>query len=85
MRICSLGKPFLWPFPSSGTVEPDGEMALTIVLDVNEEWAAKLTLGEEDGNDVLVLQVEGGKDTVGFLSQPYQPLSRSTLKSKYMT
>ncbi|KIR43959.1 inositol-polyphosphate 5-phosphatase [Cryptococcus deuterogattii 99/473] len=56
-------KPFLWPFPSSGTVEPDGEMVLTIVLDVNEEWAAKLTLGEEDGNDVLVLQVEGGKDT----------------------
>ncbi|KIR79357.1 inositol-polyphosphate 5-phosphatase [Cryptococcus gattii EJB2] len=56
-------KPFLWPFPSSGTVEPDGEMVLTIVLDVNEEWAAKLSLGEEDGNDVLVLQVEGGKDT----------------------
>ncbi|OXG45099.1 inositol-polyphosphate 5-phosphatase [Cryptococcus neoformans Th84] len=56
-------KPFLWPFPSSGTVEPGEEMMLTIVLDVNEEWAAKLSLGEEDGNDVLVLQVDGGKDT----------------------
>lgn len=66
MRFCPLGKLFLWPFPSSGRVEPGEEMVLTIVLDVNEEWSAKLSLGEEDGNDVLVLQVEGGKDTVGI-------------------
>lgn len=76
MRFCPLGKPFLWPFPSSGTVEPGEEMVLTIVLDVNEEWAAKLSLGEEDGNDVLVLQVDGGKDTVGFLYTHIHPLSR---------
>ncbi|WVO23706.1 uncharacterized protein IAS62_005061 [Cryptococcus decagattii] len=66
-------KPFLWPFPSSGTVEPDGEMVLTIVLDVNEEWAAKLSLGEEDGNDVLVLQVEGGKDTFITVQSSFLP------------
>lgn len=82
MRFYPLGKPFLWPFPSSGTVEPGEEMVLTIVLDVNEEWAAKLSLGEEDGNDVLVLQVDGGKDTVGFLSTHIHPLSRRKLNLK---
>ncbi|WVQ80297.1 hypothetical protein IAT38_002402 [Cryptococcus sp. DSM 104549] len=65
-------KPFFWPFPPSATVEPDGEMVLKVVLDVDEYWAARLTLGE-DINDVLVLQVEGGKDTFITLQATFLP------------
>nr|ODN77240.1 hypothetical protein L203_06319 [Cryptococcus depauperatus CBS 7841] len=76
-------KPFIWPYPCSGTVPPEGEWILKVVADVDELWASRLTLGSEDANDVLVLQVDGGKDTFLPLSSTFLPstisLSLSTL------
>ncbi|ORY31996.1 Endonuclease/exonuclease/phosphatase [Naematelia encephala] len=57
-----ISKAFLYPFPSSGTIEPGQDIELRVVAFVDEQWAPRLTLGD-DMNDVLVLRVEGGKDT----------------------
>ncbi|OCF71352.1 hypothetical protein I204_07979 [Kwoniella mangroviensis CBS 8886] len=56
-------KPFMWPFPATAVVEPGQEMSLKVVVNVDEYWSSKLSLGGEDINDVLVLQIAGGKDT----------------------
>ncbi|WWD06010.1 hypothetical protein V865_004095 [Kwoniella europaea PYCC6329] len=56
-------KPFMWPFPATALVEPGQEMSLKVVVNVDEYWSSKLSLGGEDINDVLVLQIAGGKDT----------------------
>lgn len=73
------GKPIYWPYPASGMLMPGSETILKITTLVDEEWSRKLSTGEDDTNgeyrsmttstnadvvDVLVLQVEGGKDSV---------------------
>jgi hypothetical protein len=69
------GKPIYWPFPATGTLEPGSETTLRITSLVDTKWSSKLTIGEDETNgkpvscsllilDVLVLQVDGGKDTV---------------------
>ncbi|WWC57979.1 uncharacterized protein I303_100514 [Kwoniella dejecticola CBS 10117] len=55
-------KPFMWPYPATAVVAAGQELTLKVVIDVDEYWSAKLTLGSEDINDVLVLQIAGGKD-----------------------
>ena len=46
----TVGKPFIHPFPSSGTIEPGKEVVIKVVMLVDEEWAARMTLGAEDMN-----------------------------------
>ncbi|KAK8845296.1 hypothetical protein IAR55_006009 [Kwoniella newhampshirensis] len=65
-------KPFIWPFPASAVVEPGQDLDLRVIVNVDEIWSAKLTLGE-DVNDVLVLQIAGGKDTFITVQATYLP------------
>lgn len=69
----SICKQTIWPFPCSGVIEADQECALRVVAFVDEPRASRLTLGEEDMNDVLVLQVPGGKDTFISLQATFLP------------
>jgi hypothetical protein len=58
-------KPWFWPFPAAGVVGSGQELRVIVTADVGDEHAAALT-GGEDMNDVLVLQVAGGKDSVSY-------------------
>ncbi|WRT63490.1 uncharacterized protein IL334_000395 [Kwoniella shivajii] len=64
-------KPFMWPFPATAVVEPGQEMIVKVVIHVDELWSSKMTTGTEDINDVLVLQITGGKDTFITLQATY--------------
>ncbi|WVW81619.1 hypothetical protein I302_103614 [Kwoniella bestiolae CBS 10118] len=66
-------KPFMWPFPATAVVEPGQDMILKVVLNVDEHWSSRLTLGSEDINDVLVLRIAGGKDTFITVQATYLP------------
>ncbi|WWC85634.1 uncharacterized protein L201_000500 [Kwoniella dendrophila CBS 6074] len=66
-------KPFIWPFPATAVVEPGQDMSLKVVIDVDEVWSSRLTSGAEDINDVLVLQITGGKDTFITIQANYLP------------
>ncbi|WVR03400.1 hypothetical protein IAU60_000391 [Kwoniella sp. DSM 27419] len=68
--FCKL---FIWPLPATAVVEPGQELTLKIVISVDEEWSARLTLGAEEINDVLVLQIAGGKDVFITLQATYLP------------
>ncbi|WVF66286.1 hypothetical protein IAT40_001026 [Kwoniella sp. CBS 6097] len=65
-------KPFMWPFPATAVVEPGQDVSLKVVICINDSAAAKLTLGE-DINDVLVLQIAGGKDFFITIQAAFQP------------
>ncbi|BEJ11943.1 hypothetical protein CspHIS471_0204030 [Cutaneotrichosporon sp. HIS471] len=60
------GKPiclsWYWPFPAAGVVPAGEEVVLTLTACVDETLSADLTCGGEM-NDVLVLQIQGGKDS----------------------
>jgi hypothetical protein len=68
-RVPSPGKPickpWFWPFPSSGVVQSGHEFRITVTSDVDQSQCLSLTCGEEM-NDVLVLQVAGGKESVSI-------------------
>ncbi|KAI9636052.1 Endonuclease/exonuclease/phosphatase [Dioszegia hungarica] len=68
----SICKPYFWVMPSSGVVEPGQALSLRIVAFVGEDHARDLTAGQ-DMNDVLVLQVQEGKDTFISLSATFAP------------
>ncbi|BEI96950.1 hypothetical protein CcaverHIS631_0205390 [Cutaneotrichosporon cavernicola] len=55
--------PWYWPFPAAGVVPAGEEVVLTLTACVDETLSADLTCGGEM-NDVLVLQVQGGKDSL---------------------
>ncbi|TXT06026.1 hypothetical protein VHUM_03499 [Vanrija humicola] len=65
-------KPWFWPFPAAGVVESGQEMTVTIEAYVDEEHAAALTGGREM-NDVLVLQIDGGKESFISLQAQFLP------------
>ncbi|CAD6564187.1 MAG: hypothetical protein TREMPRED_004465 [Tremellales sp. Tagirdzhanova-0007] len=69
----SFCKQTMWLFPCSGVVEADKGCILRIVVLVDAQWAPRLTLGEEDLNDVLVLQVPGGKDIFITIQSTFSP------------
>ncbi|KAK4689100.1 inositol polyphosphate 5-phosphatase INPP5B/F, partial [Tremellales sp. Uapishka_1] len=66
-------KPFIWPSPPSLVVKSGEEVVLKVVVNVEEKMAQKLTLGEEDLNDVLVLRVKDGKDTFITIQSTFLP------------
>jgi hypothetical protein len=77
VHLLISGKPIYWPFPATGTLEPGAGTTLKITSLVDTKWSSKLTIGEDETNgkraihfwlmiDVLVLQVDGGKDTVSL-------------------
>lgn len=55
--ICSSaddkGKAAIWPTPSFGIKQPEGQVVLKISVNVDEDWSKRLTLGEEDLNGGL--------------------------------
>ncbi|WVQ93909.1 hypothetical protein IAU59_000987 [Kwoniella sp. CBS 9459] len=65
-------KPFMWPFPATAVVQPGQDVTLKVVICVDDSASAKLTLGE-DINDVLVLQIAGGKDFFITIQGAFQP------------
>ena len=67
------GKPFIWPFPAIGQVEPDQELTLRIVFYADEVFAPRFTLSEGDMKDVLVLQVANGRDTFITIQAKFAP------------
>ncbi|WWC67008.1 uncharacterized protein I206_100915 [Kwoniella pini CBS 10737] len=66
-------KSFMWLYPATAVVAPKQEMTLKVVIDVDEYWSSKLSSGSEDINDVLVLQIAGGKDTFITVQANYLP------------
>ncbi|KAL1409612.1 hypothetical protein Q8F55_003607 [Vanrija albida] len=65
-------KPWFWPFPAAGVVESGQEVSLIVEAFVDEDHAAALT-GGQDLNDVLVLQIQGGKESFISLQAQFLP------------
>ncbi|WVQ76507.1 hypothetical protein IAR50_006177 [Cryptococcus sp. DSM 104548] len=70
-------KSFIHPYPARWTVQPGEGVVLKVRLEVDEWWAGKLTLGMEEVADVLVLQVDGGRDTFITLQGTFTPTTLS--------
>ncbi|ODN75742.1 hypothetical protein, variant [Cryptococcus amylolentus CBS 6039] len=70
-------KSFIHPFPARWTVQPGEGVVLRVRVEVDEWWAGRMTLGMEEVADVLVLQVDGGRDTFITLQGTFTPSTLS--------
>lgn len=71
-----LCKPWFWPVPLSGTLATTKqEVTIIITAFVNDRDAATLNSGRDQFSDVLILHVEGGKDSYVTLAGTWQPTS----------